>query len=79
MFKRTRIMWVSVITSKTPKVQFLDQARASIFSCQNLISSKIVVQILFAEESVFPKHLGSLLAELLLQQVFVREKSTAQI
>ena len=41
-----------------PKVGFLDQARASIFYYQNLISLKIVVHNLFG---VLPKDLKSML------------------
>ena len=54
-------MWVSVIASKIPKVQFLDKTRASIFPYQNFIPTNIVVHIVFVVESVFPKDLEPIL------------------
>ena len=47
-----------MIALKIPKVRLLDEARASIFSCQRFISVKTVVHISFAVKGVFPKDLN---------------------
>ena len=43
------------------KVRLLDQAKTSVFICQNFVSLKIVVQILFVVKGVFPKDLEPML------------------
>ena len=46
---------------KMPKVRLLDQARASIFTYQIVISSKIMVHILFLVKGVIAKDLEPVL------------------
>ena len=50
------------IELKLPKVRLSDQVRASSFTCQNFMSFKIVVHILFAVKGVFPKDLEAMLS-----------------
>ena len=43
------------------KARLYDPARTSIFTCQKFVSLKIVVNVLFGINGVFPKDLGPML------------------